>query len=155
LSLSPPACRQRRQERDQPRFGNRQEAYKQQQEANMLQMSSPDGCGLQDTIGDKYSVLVQPHRICTTTSHIFLPSHFDSLTACSGCLKLGTEFESFRVSNIDRCKGEVQAWIRGVTQSSRITPGLLTASEWRSKETKLGCRKYAARPFAGAVGSQL
>jgi hypothetical protein len=46
----------------------------------------------------------------------------DALTTCSWCLKLCTGFESFWVSNIDRCKDEAQAGIRGVIPSSRNAP---------------------------------
>jgi hypothetical protein len=53
---------------------------------------------------------------------LFPLSLCDSLTTCSWCLNLCTGFESFLVSNIDRCKDGAQAGIRGVTPSSRNAP---------------------------------
>jgi hypothetical protein len=65
---------------------------------------------------------ISPFRVALLrkllTVHSFSCLACDSLTTCSRCLNLCTGFESFLVSNIDRCKDGAQAGIRSVTPSS-------------------------------------
>ena len=69
---------------------------------------------------------ISPFRVALLgklpTVHSFSSLACDSLTTCSWCLNLCTGFESFLVSNIDRCKDGAQAGIKGVTPSSRNAP---------------------------------